>query len=43
MICPDLATTALVATDVALEQTLLEALLASAADASFNRIADGDT
>ena len=45
MICPDLATMlAFVATDVALEQTLLEALLASAADASFNRITvDGDT
>ena len=45
MICPDLATMlAFVATDVALEQKLLESLLASAADASFNRITvDGDT
>ena len=45
MICPDLATMlAFVATDVTLEQTLLETLLASAADASFNRITvDGDT
>ncbi len=45
MICPDLATMlAFVATDVMIEQPLLESLLASAADASFNRITvDGDT
>lgn len=45
MICPDLATMlAFVATDVMLDQALLESLLASAADASFNRITvDGDT
>ena len=45
MICPDLATMlAFVATDVMVDQELLESLLAFAADASFNRITvDGDT
>lgn len=45
MICPNLATMlAFVATDAAITQPLLEALLASAVDASFNRITvDGDT
>jgi glutamate N-acetyltransferase/amino-acid N-acetyltransferase len=45
MICPDMATMlAFVATDVGCDQALLEELLQSAADASFNRITvDGDT
>lgn len=45
MICPDMATMlAFVATDAAVETTLLEACLRAAVDRSFNRISvDGDT
>ena len=45
MICPNLATMlAFVATDAMMDQSLLESLLTSAVDASFNRITvDGDT
>ena len=45
MICPNLATMlAFVATDAEIDQPLLETLLDSAVDASFNRITvDGDT
>ncbi len=45
MICPNMATMlAFIATDMAVEKTLLQALLAQLTDRSFNRITvDGDT
>ena len=45
MICPNLATMlAFIATDAEIDQPLLETLLSTAVDASFNRITvDGDT